>query len=99
MEDGRHPDGLADLSEAGAGIFISGFGSEKPCLGAGDGGASGLNDQNIVGDQFLDQADVALVMNDLGIRAADNSATPLILPLMILSLRGVYEPRNLPPSM
>ena len=57
-----------------AGLGQRGFRGQQACLGAGDGGAAGLQHQHIALDQLLGQGDMAVIGNHLGIAAADDAA-------------------------
>ena len=58
MQHGRHTHRLADFLQTRPG-GLGPFRCQHPELAALDCGAAGLHDQNVVGDEFLDQAVVA----------------------------------------
>ena len=71
-QDRRHAHGFTDLPQPGTGQ-IGGLGPVEAGLGQGNLGASGLDHQDIVLDQFLDQFHMDPVLFDPGIGAAHHT--------------------------
>ena len=90
----RNADRFADFAQRRARLGQRGFRGQQTRLGAGDGGATGLEHQHIALDQLLGQGDVTVIGNHLGIAAthdADHAADAAIDDGIIQRAEGRAE--------
>ena len=69
----RNANGLAHLCQSGPAVYLCRFRGQKTGLSAGDGVASGGEDDDIVLDQFLDNGDVPLIQRGTCVVSPYNS--------------------------
>ena len=97
---GGMPTASQTSRKPGAGLLQRRLGRQQPGLGAGDGGAAGLEHQHVALDQLLGQALTwESSVFTLGLLQPTMPTTPWMRPWMMASFSGRKVLRKRPPSM
>ncbi len=69
--------------------FGSGFRQKQPGFGAGDGGATGFDNQDILFNQLFGKSNMAVIMLDFGIIASHYTGNPFNVPFLYGIQQGI----------